>query len=52
MSVKGIEMVSVHEEIVDGDTYLRVLKDMILPIMNPYPGPKSVLFNNNAPVHN
>ena len=52
MSTKGIELVSIHDEIVDGDTYLRVLEDSILPLMNPFPLEKSVLFNDNAPVHN
>ena len=52
MSTKGIELVSIHDEIVDGDTYLRVLEDSILPLMNAFPAEKSVLFNDNAPVHN
>ena len=28
------------------------MTDKILPIMNPYPGPKSLPFNDNALVHN
>ena len=52
MSTKGIEVVSMHDEVVDGPTYLRVLEESILPLMNPYPMEKSVLFNDNAPVHN
>lgn len=52
MSTKGIEVVSMHEEIIDGDAYLRVLEDCILPLMNRFPLEKSVLFNDNAPVHN
>lgn len=52
MSTKGIEVVSMHEEMIDGETYLRVLEDCILPLMNPFPLEKSVLFNDNAPVHN
>ena len=52
MSTKGIEMVSMHEDIVDGDIYLRVLEDKILPLMNKFPSEKSVLFHDNAPVHN
>ena len=50
MSTKGIEMVSMHEDVVDGETYLRVLEDKILPLMNKFPNEKSVLFNDNAPV--
>lgn len=52
MSIKGVEVVSMHEKIIDGDTYLRVLDEFILPLMNPFPLEKSVLFNDNAPVHN
>ena len=52
MSTKGIEVVSMHDEVIDGPTYLRVLEESILPLMNPYPMEKSFLFNDNAPVHN
>ena len=52
MSTKGIEVVSMHDDIIDSDTYLRVLEESILPLMNPFPGEKSVLFHDNAPVHN
>ena len=52
MSVKGVEMVSIHEDMIDGDTYLKVLEEKVLPLMNPWPGDKSVLFSDNAPVHN
>ena len=52
MSTKGIELVSMHDKTVDGDTNLRVLEDYILPLMNPFRLEKSVLFNDNAPVHN
>lgn len=41
-----------QEDIVDGETYLRILEDKILPLMNAFPNEKSVLFNGNAPVHN
>ena len=49
MSTKGIEMVSMHEDIVDGDIYLRVLEDKILPLMNKFPSEKSVLFHDKYP---
>ena len=52
MSTKGIEVVSMHDDIIDGDTYLRVLEDSMLPLMNAFPGDKRVLFHDNAPVHN
>lgn len=52
MSTKGIKIVSMHDDVIDGDTYLRVLEDCILPLMNPFPQEKSVLFHDNAPVHN
>ena len=51
MSTKGIQMVSMHEDIVDGDTHLRILEDKILPLMNRFPNEKSVLLQDNAPVH-
>ena len=34
MSIKGIEMVSIHDEIIDGEVYLKVLEEKILPLMN------------------
>ena len=37
MSTKGVEVVSMHEKIIDGDTYLRVLDEFMLPLMNPFP---------------
>lgn len=37
MSIKGIEMVSVHEDVIDGETYLKILEERILPLMNRYP---------------
>jgi transposase len=39
-------------EIIDGVTYLKVLEEKVLPLMNPWPGDKSVLLSDNAPVHN
>ena len=48
MSLKGIEMVSIHEDIIDGEAYLKILEYKILPLMNPYPQEKSVLFNDNV----
>ena len=52
LSTKGVEMVSMHEDTVDSDTYLRVLEFEILPLMNAFPFEKSVLISDNAPVHN
>jgi DDE superfamily endonuclease len=52
LSTKGIEMVSMHDEMIDSETYLTVLENDVMPLMNPYPGEKSVLINDNAPVHN
>ena len=48
MSVKGVEMVSIHEDMIDGDTYLKVLEEKVLPLMNPWPGDKSVLFREDG----
>lgn len=45
-------MVSMHKDIVDSETYMAVLEHDIIPIMNPWPGVKSVLILDNAPVHN
>ena len=52
LSTKGVEMVSMHEDVVDSSTYLRVLEFEILPLMNAFPLEKSVLISDNAPVHN
>ena len=52
LSTRGVEMVSMHDDVVDSNTYLRVLEHEIIPLMNPYPDVKSVLILDNAPVHN
>ena len=46
------EMVSMHEDIVDSDTYWRVLEFDILTLMNAFSSEKSVLISDNASVHN
>jgi hypothetical protein len=38
MTLKGVEMASIHEETIDGDMYLKVLEEEHLPLMNPWPG--------------
>lgn len=45
-------MVSMHNDIIDSETYLIVLEHEIIPLMNPFPSAKSVLILDNAPVHN
>ena len=52
LSTRGVEMVSMHNDTVDFDTYLLVLEHEIIPLMNPFPSVKSVLILDNAPVHN
>jgi transposase len=41
----------VTDETVDNDKFLQVLKEEILPKMNAYPHPRSVLVLDNAPTH-
>jgi len=51
ISIQGIMSVTVYDYIVDGDVFIQALVNDIFPIMNPFPGPRSVLVMDNAPVH-
>jgi hypothetical protein len=51
MSLNGVNSVDILD-INDGDSFLFVLEFSILPTMNPFPAPKSVLVVDNAAVHN
>jgi ABC-type Fe3+-siderophore transport system permease subunit len=51
MSLNGVNSVDILD-INDGDSFLFVLGFSILPTMNPFPAPKSVLVVDNAAVHN
>ncbi|THV03700.1 hypothetical protein K435DRAFT_571888, partial [Dendrothele bispora CBS 962.96] len=33
------------------DEFLRFLEEDLLPVMNPYPGPRSVILMDNARIH-
>jgi hypothetical protein len=37
MSLKGVEMVSIHDDIIDGDVYLKSVEEKVLPLINPWP---------------
>jgi hypothetical protein len=53
MSLTGIFAVAIFENVnLDGDMFIQSLANNILPFMNPYPGPGSVLILDNAPTHN
>jgi len=51
ISIQGIVTATVYDNIVDGDVFLWTLEHDILPLMNAYPLPRSVLVMDNAPVH-
>lgn len=51
MSIEGIMTVSPRESIINGEICLDILKYEIMPIMNPYPGVRSVLVLDNAGPH-
>lgn len=50
LALDGVMSVSTAD-IVDGDVFIDVLKNDILPKMNAYPSPRSVLVLDNASVH-
>ncbi len=52
MPCDTIKVAHVAEGNVDGNLFMRVLEEEILPKMNPFPLPKSVLVLDNAAVHN
>ena len=51
ISIQGIVAVFVYEYVVDEDIFLWTLQHNILPLMNPFPGPRSVLIMDNSYVH-
>ncbi|EHS62474.1 uncharacterized protein PGTG_20597 [Puccinia graminis f. sp. tritici CRL 75-36-700-3] len=51
ISVDGIVALTVTEENVKGTNFAHFLKYCLLPRMNPYPGPKSILVLDNAGIH-
>ena len=51
ISIQGIVEVSVYDYVVDGDVFLWHLEHNVLPLMNPFPDPRSVLIMDNASVH-
>jgi len=51
ITIQGIMTTTVYDHIVDGDVFLWTLEHDILPMMNAFPGPRSVLIMDNAPVH-
>lgn len=51
MSINGTNSVDIID-INDADSFLFALEFIILPTMNHFPGPKSVLVVDNAAVHN
>lgn len=50
-SIEGIQAVSTHTDTVGGDEVIEFLKNKLLPICSPYPGPRSVLVLDGASVH-
>jgi len=51
MSINGTNSVNILD-INNADSFMNALEFNILPTMNPFPGPKSVLVVDNAAVHN
>lgn len=47
LSIEGIMAVSIHK-IVDGEAFLTSLENDIFPLMNPFPGVRSILVIDNA----
>lgn len=51
MSLDGILTCDCRDQIIDGEAFLDILQTKILPIMNPFPQPRSVLIMDNASPH-
>jgi hypothetical protein len=49
-SIEGFRTVTTYDVAVDTEVFMTTLQQRILPYMNPYPGPRSVLFLDNARV--
>ncbi|QRV88413.1 Tc1-mariner class transposase [Ceratobasidium sp. AG-Ba] len=51
LNVDGIVGCEVYDGSVTGDRFLQFLRDFIMPITNPYPGPNSVIVLDNCRIH-
>ena len=51
MGVEGMLSALVYDQTVDADTVIHFLQHELLPLMNPYPQPRSVLILDNAKPH-
>lgn len=49
--IDGILAHSIHQGGIDGDTLVWFLRELLLPLCNPYPGPKSVIILDNCGTH-
>ena len=47
----GFRTVTTYDVAIDADRFIATLREEILPDMNAYPGPRSVLFLDNARIH-
>jgi hypothetical protein len=50
-TINGIIIYHIHQGAIDGSRFEWFLANEVLPRCNPYPGPRFVLFIDNASVH-
>jgi hypothetical protein len=51
ITIDGYIACSVFEGAVNADTFYGFVKDRVLPLCTPFPGPRSVLVMDNAKIH-
>jgi len=51
LTLDGIIAYDIIEGSVTSDRFVRFLKEMVIPLTNPYPGPRSVLILDNCRIH-
>ncbi|KIO03989.1 hypothetical protein M404DRAFT_144226 [Pisolithus tinctorius Marx 270] len=51
ITLDGIITYDIIEGTVDGEQFLRFLKEHVMPFTNPYPGPCSVIIMDNCRIH-
>lgn len=52
MTLDGMRTITISEHMIDNNIFMETLQNDVLPAMNPFPHPRSVLVMDNATVHN
>jgi len=51
ITIDGYVACSVYEGGIDADTFYAFVKDKVIPLCTPFPGPRSVVIMDNAAIH-